>query len=400
MKSQVESKIEKFKSIRQYLTNEEIINIDKDLKKTFEDLRKSTENSLIKQIESLVYDQGACLEYNDHEQAGFYFAEDFRDLFLSYIDHISSLRIIQIFKTLFISNLNLLKYPCYGGGYKFSIYEFLLYYYYHNTSNYINTKCYQGLVDLILFTTQCQKYLSDEKNWIEKIIFIILDVFSKSRFIKKNDIFIQTTQLEILKILLDEYMLLPIIEQYDEDLTDRFRYILDGLIRINRFDVILLIYHRYKPVRDFFNNRINIRKNVNMMTGNRIRRELFSKLIDENPLENWLINEDLIFILLEKKERILLEKLLKSSLFLIHQLDQYGNNLLLYISLKVSGCRHRIIEFLIQMGCDPYRRNFKGQNFLDTLQLQKNRRLLENLIKRKSIKDTQLNFSAFILNKN
>jgi len=381
MKYQVELQVEKFKSIRQCLTDEQISNINKELKKSFENLRKPIQNSIIKQIESLVYNQGACLEYNDHEQAGFYFAEDFRDLF---IDDILSLPIIRIFKTLCISNPYLLKYPCYGGGYRFSIYEFLLYYYYYYNS--FDRKSYRVLIDLILFTTQCQKYLSNRENWIEKIILVILDVLSKSRFIKENEIFIQTTQLEIFQILLDEYMLLPIIERYDENLTDRFRFILEGLMKLNRFDVILLIYRYYKPVRNFFNNRMNIRKNVNMMTENRIRRKFFSKLIEEKPLENWLINEDLIFILLEKKERKLLEKLLKSSLSLIHQLDQYGNTLLLYTCLKVSGSRHRIIEFLIKMGCDLQRRNFKGDHFNDALQLPKNRRLLRNLIERKSIK--------------
>jgi hypothetical protein len=38
------------------------------------------------------------------------------------------------------------------------------------------------------------------------------------------------------------------------------------------------------------------------------------------------------------------------------------------------------------MGCDLQRRNFKGDHFNDALQLQKNRRLLRNLIERKSVK--------------
>lgn len=106
-----------------------------------------------------------------------------------------------------------------------------------------------------------------------------------------------------MKILLDKYLLLPIIEQYDEDLNDQFRYILNGFIRINRLDIILLIYRYYKPIKDFFNNQINLRKNINIMTANKIGRKLFSKFLDEKPLENWLINKDLIFILLEKNER-------------------------------------------------------------------------------------------------
>jgi hypothetical protein len=75
-----------------------------------------------------------------------------------------------------------------------------------------------------------------------------------------------------------------------------------------------------------------------MMTGNRLRI-LLNKLMDEKPLG--LINKDLIFILLGKRERKLIERLSSS---LIYQLDQDGNNLLLYIYLKVYGCRHRIFN--------------------------------------------------------
>ncbi|CAF4506194.1 unnamed protein product, partial [Rotaria sp. Silwood2] len=38
--------------------------------------------------------------------------------------------------------------------------------------------------------------------------------------------------------------------------------------------------------------------------------------------------------------RKLLEKLLKLSPYLINQLDEKGNDPLLYILLKVHGCRH------------------------------------------------------------
>ena len=378
MKCQVELSIQKVESIREGLTDEDIFHVNQDLRKAFEDLRKPLHISLIEHIKLLVYKQGARLEYNDHEQAGFYFAEDFCDLFFSHIDHHSFLQILPIFKILFISNSQLLNYPCYGAGYRFHIYEFLLYYHYHHRTHSLNGKDCRALVDLILFSTQCQNYLSNGDNWMEKIILMILDVLAKNQLINKLDIFTQTAQIEILRILLEEYGL-------REDLSDRIRYLLDRLMKINRLDVILMLYRYYKPFREFFNNPMNIRKNVNMMTGNRMRKELFWQLIEENPLESWLIDENLIFILLEKKERKLLEKLIKSSLVLLHRLDSNGNTLLLYICLHVSGCRHRIIEFLMKMGCDPLRRNSNGQNFYDALQLQRNRKLLRSLTKQKSV---------------
>ncbi|CAF4660848.1 unnamed protein product [Rotaria sp. Silwood2] len=41
-----------------------------------------------------------------------------------------------------------------------------------------------------------------------------------------------------------------------------------------------------------------------------------------------------------REKRKLLEKLLKLSPYLINQLDEKGNDPLLYIRLKVHGCRH------------------------------------------------------------
>jgi hypothetical protein len=417
MADQVEIKILNLKSIRDHLSNEQILNVDKDLKKAFEDLRKPVKDLqkkfTIERIELLVHRKGACLEYNDQEQTGFYFAEDFRDIFFTYIDHMRSytqvltIRILQTLKTLFISNPHLLKYPCYGGGYNFSIYEYLLYSlyrleysYYHNSSNSVDIKGYRALVDLIICVIHCQKKSSDDENWIRKIILMVLDVFSKSKPVKDNQIYIQTTQIEIFKILLDEYMLLePTTIWDDENSIDRFRHILDGLARTNRFDVLLLVYCYYKPVQKFFNNPNNIQQNVNMLTGSRERRQLFHRFIDGKPCESWLSGQDLIFILLQKKERKLIEKLLKSLSFLIDQVDKVGNNLLLYVCLKVSGCRHRIVEFLIKMKCDTERRNLIGENFSDALQLPRNRNLLKNLMKLRVVKiDDVSGPIRFILN--
>ncbi|CAF3813134.1 unnamed protein product [Rotaria sordida] len=53
---------------------------------------------------------------------------------------------------------------------------------------------------------------------------------------------------------------------------------------------------------------------------------------------------------------------------------------------KVRGCRHRLVEFLIEMGCDLQRRNSKEESFTDALRLQRNRKLMENLIERETIR--------------
>jgi ankyrin repeat protein len=94
----------------------------------------------------------------------------------------------------------------------------------------------------------------------------------------------------------------------------------------------------------------------------------------------------LLFLLLKKKECQVLQKILRSSSELIHQVDEDGNDPLLYICLKVRGCRHRIIEFLIMMGCDLYRRNLNNENFIDAIQLRRNQSLLKNLLENEIIK--------------
>jgi hypothetical protein len=51
-----------------------------------------------------------------------------------------------------------------------------------------------------------------------------------------------------------------------------------------------------------------------------------------------------------------------------------------YVCLKVRGCRHRIIEYLIKIERDSQRRNVKNENVFDALQLRKNGDLVKNLI--------------------
>ncbi len=111
----------------------------------------------------------------------------------------------------------------------------------------------------------------------------------------------------------------------------------------------------------------------------------------------WLANIDLLFILLQKKECKLIKKLVKILPSVVHQWDEDGNDPLLYVCLKVRGCRHRLVEFFIEMGCDLQRRNSKGENFIDVLQLKRNRKLLENLLERETVQidHIQKNFHKY-----
>ncbi|CAF1384812.1 unnamed protein product [Rotaria sordida] len=86
----------------------------------------------------------------------------------------------------------------------------------------------------------------------------------------------------------------------------------------------------------------------------------------------------IIYNRLEKKECKVVKQLLNLSPSLIHRLDEDGNDPLLYVCLKVRGRRHRLIEYLIKMESDLQRRNSKDENVFDVLQLKGNRNLLKS----------------------
>ncbi|KAG0419665.1 hypothetical protein DMUE_6369, partial [Dictyocoela muelleri] len=138
--------------------------------------------------------------------------------------------------------------------------------------------------------------------------------------------------------------------------------------------------------RYYFNNSYNIRAHIDQMIGCFIGRKLFSIILDEKPIKSWIIQKDIMFLLLKKKQRKYIEKLFELSPSLIHELDKDGNNPLLYLCLKVRGCRDQIIRFLIKIGCDIQRRNSNGENFFDAIQLKQNRNLLIKLLDHEIVK--------------
>jgi hypothetical protein len=56
------------------------------------------------------------------------------------------------------------------------------------------------------------------------------------------------------------------------------------------------------------------------------------------------------------------------------------------VCLQVRGCRHRSVEYLITMGHDLQKKNAKVENFIETLQLAQNRKLLKELIEYETIR--------------
>jgi hypothetical protein len=195
-----------------------------------------------------------------------------------------------------------------------------------------------------------------------------------------QQIFVYTSQIEILKTILDENIL-NASTFYHQDSSYRLSQLVGHLFKCDRLDIILVILHYNEYNENALQACWNDPKFVSVLTGNPKRRRLFYSLLDDKSIGTCLaLNTDLLFILLQKKECKLMKKLFRLSPSLIHRLDADGNDPLLYICLKVRGCRHRIIEYLIKIERDSQRRNVKNENVFDALQLRRNRDLVKNLI--------------------
>ncbi|CAF1061827.1 unnamed protein product [Didymodactylos carnosus] len=389
---ELQSNLTTFKVLRQQLTNDEIIDVDKELYQTFTNLQYTPMNiDGMKQIEFLVLKRGARLECSDSEQSAFNLAMAINRLLHFDLSNMNSnnqqlfhLK-TQMFKAVISSNPRLLSNQDYFIYSVCTVWYFLFYgvccaqyYGYHSYVMPVNMKCYQAVVNLAFFAIQCQRLQCNIEDWTQTSLFDILYLIPARDIVNRNEIFIANAQWKILQIITDIYISTG-TPSWQVDANDRFQSILIKLINKNRTDVILFIYHRLEHVRHFFNQSRNCRSIIDSMTRNHLGRQLLKTLMNESPLETWVTSKDLVFILLQKKERKLLEHLLRLSLSLVHHLDEDGNDLLLHVCLKVRGCRHRLVEFLIKINSDLQRRNFNGQNFLDVIKLRRNRELLEKL---------------------
>ncbi|UJR13342.1 hypothetical protein I4U23_000360 [Adineta vaga] len=382
---------EKFQSIRQQHNHNELNQIDRELQVEFDNLKTlPVTNERINRIESLVLIKGARLQCDNSELSNFNLCQAINNLYLNYIHDESKERsllinlYLKLFKILLISNPLNLKNKDYVGNGGCDIIYFLIYtvyrleYFYHgrHCSLLLNMKFYRTTVDLFLFVIQCQKQTLTEADRIKRMMFDMLEMIEQIH----TDIFIQTAQWEIVKIILDEYLYEP-WNVYDKNMIKNG---LKNLIKKRRLDILGHVCS-YPEFQQFLNESDNIRDVVNLMTTNRSGREFFDEILNNKSFDFFHSSKSLLFILLDKKERQLFEQLIKVSPKLLYELDEDGNDCLLYICLKVSGCRHRIIEYLIEMGSNVHRKNNNGQDFMNALQLQRNQKLLKHLIEHEII---------------
>ncbi|CAF1183270.1 unnamed protein product [Adineta steineri] len=401
--------LKKFQFQRLHLTDNEINNLDNELNRTFSSLpidfdsyriskpKEFFSQSIksIKQIESLILTQGASFQYDEFNFgmiinkwfiSKMNFTQDDNQQFLN--------SFIQMFKSIFISNLSLFKIKSYETTYEKinSPFYFLIYSIYqlkyfpddrYEPNHSLKIHWYKAEINLFLSIVD---HLFNEEFVLEHCLFEILDktmLIVPSTF---EEIFIRTSQIEILKILLHKY------NQYDKttcEQYDSFLTILYNLFHTEQLDIIQLIYKESRNIQYLFYRLETCEEIVNIMIKNREKKHLFQILLNDEQLRIWFINKDLLFILLKKKQMKIIKYLLKLSPLLIHQLDQDGNDPILYLCLHVSGCRHRLIEFLIKVGSDLSCINSKNINFFNALQMTRNKKLLNKLIEHEII---QINY--------
>ncbi|CAF1487460.1 unnamed protein product [Adineta steineri] len=378
-----------FQIIRKQMAHSEIQKIDNELQLACREL--VTASNLTHKIHSLIYTRGACIKYDDPQIDSFDLARTISNQIVVYFqfplkysrkhfDHLMS-----IFKGLIISNPKLLKNSQYL-SYGLDVLHCLLITIFKRAFIYTRQSCttnlyyYQSLIDLILLSIRS---LLNVNLWSTSYLYEILSLM-KSKEESISNIIIQTTEMELLKILLNEFNL-DLNESCDDDPNHSLAYALNRLIKTDRMDIVLMMYRHNKTVRDLFQKTDYMEKNVDIMLGNHKTKQLLNQLIDEKPLNTCFTTRKFLFQLLGKKQFEMVKKLLKLSISVLNEIDENGNDILLYLCLKVRGCRHRFIEYLIKMGCNTQRINYCGQSFFNAIELKQNQKLLNKLFEHEII---------------
>ena len=390
IRDEFQSEREKFLSIRQELSSVQRSQFDHEIFNCFWQIEKTPVTiEHAQRIKELIFSKGACLECENNELAGFNLGQVVPDWILRYINS----NIIQpkestdlyaeILRAALISNPNLLDNRGYVGNGGLRVDRFFLYtffnlrdYYHINSFTGVRLDCFRTITNLLLLVLCCRSETGENRAGFQRELLFVFS--TSSRISNPNDSYIRTCQSEVAKLIFEQCQV-DIFES-TQDSEYYALHTLKNLIKYNRLDIMKYLIHL--PIfGSIFVKQNCIRECLNMMTSNSANRQIFQPLINDSVLKFVFPRKDLLFILLKKRERQLLENLLQVFPDLIHELDDQGNDPLMYIALNVFGCRHRIIEMLLRKGCEnKQRQNSNGQTFQDILQLPKNRKLLNDLI--------------------
>jgi hypothetical protein len=199
LQNQVQSKLAAFENMRQQLSDIEIVDRDNQLRKIFFNLQDTKiTNKSIQQIQSLIVNNAARLQCDNYEFNQFNFAKALNRFLLCNLNnnHLVQYQLIQMFKTLIISNPRILmnrdrieieesSSVCFFLFY--SIYQ-LQYYYYTPPNVFTNMKCYNAVIDVLLFAIQCQTQMNNDEHWARESLFEILKLIPSDEVSNKNQL--------------------------------------------------------------------------------------------------------------------------------------------------------------------------------------------------------------------
>lgn len=398
---QLEENILEHQMRRVMLSDSETTRIDGELQRILRESEGCADpKKVFKRMESLVRVEGARLSFpsNDHDE--FNFARAVNHFLLENVTkeqpvHTRAIRtLVRTFKALLVSNPELIQNQAYAVNGGCTLYYFLFYLIYrtqhfncYGRATSFNVEYYRAAVDLLLFFLVHLRYDQTESDWATNRFLELLSNIDTVPMSPEETIYVQACQREIFKVVVDGYLFREIVI-WDIDLCNEWQTVLGKLIPQQRWDMFALMFEHNDHVRELFQRSWNTRKILNAISKDRTTRRMFETVLKKTAVGIWLaIDTDLILILLQNRERHLLKAVFEHIPSLIHRLDEDGNDPLLYTCLKVRGCRHRLIEYLISIGCDTARTNCFDIDFHQALQQKKNHKLREQLLDHEIIQE-------------
>ena len=390
---QLDDKILEHQMKRFQLSESETTRVDEELERIFSESEGcANPKKLFKRMESLVRDEGARLSFPSNDYNEFNFARAVNQFLLENVNkeqpvHARTIRtLVRVFKALLVSNPELMQNLAYAVNGGCTLYYFLLYLTYrtqhfnlNGRATSFNIEYYRAAVDLLLFTLTNLRYDQTESYWATSRFLELLSNIDTVAMTPEESIYVHACQREIFKVVVDGYLFREIVI-WDVDLCNEWQTLLGKLIQQQRWDMFALMFEHNDHVRELFQRSWNTPKMIKAISKDRTTRQMFETVLKKTAVGTWLaIDTDLILILLQNRERHLLKAVFEHIPSLIHRLDEDGNDPLLYTCLKVRGCRHRLIEYLISIGCETTRMNCFDIDFHQALQLKKNHNLREQL---------------------
>lgn len=384
----------KFECVRQTMSEDELKQVDEEIKKAFSPLNDRhviVTANVLERIEELIFTYGARLVCRNGPGWDIFNLASLIQKGHSYRFQLYDAKnfemnlklLVKMTEFLIVSNPDLLNNklelsdkPCKIESFVFH-YIFGSRHYYKNAyarQYVLNHRLIRVILDLLFLIFNCCTTTIDEQK---HVLITMLERLNDIQT-EPNEFYRQALKNEIIKFTLEHYSAAAdLLNNQDISISG----LVESLVRETQFSMIEYLLHQ-SFIQNYFRNEVDIRLWLKKTLGTGAGRQLFDGILDK-PIANSLFSKrKLFFALLDLREQKFLERMLIISPDLINELDDEGNDPLLYMTQqKYTRYYHRIVELLLKYGCDPQRKNIHGQTFQDLLRLPQNLNLLNDLIR-------------------